>query len=616
MNSGGNSGGPGAGVVAVAERLLQDERQRLRVMSPSESGRRRQRSFAIAGVVLAIGAALLLVVGGAWLSSGSSATACCTVAQAVSMAPASTAGSGGGFWLLDTTGFPRRWSCGEWPAMLGWLHIVSDLGIWGAYMAIPLMLGYFAVVKGSPLPAVTWLFVAFIATCGIGHLIEAVIFWEPIYRLSGVWKFITGLVSWATVVAMVPVLPRALRLPRVEELNEQLDEELSLRQATEIELRETTERLETANRELAFRQAALHTHAIVAITDVKGTITFVNDYFCQISGYSREELIGQNHRIINSGYHPKSFFTDMYRTISSGRAWHGTFRNRAKNGDLYWVKSTIVPFVGADGRVERYIAIRDDVTALKQTEAALSESVHELEQHAELLNRKKSEMEEFVYTVSHDLKSPLVTIMGYASHLRHAIETGEMDAAPDSIDRMVGACERLRRHIDDLLELSRVGRMVSEPAEVDLAAQIESLRIEFSGRLAFERIELVADLEVSSVMADPRRVYQVFENLLSNAITYGVTERNRTIRIGSRIRDGAVRIFVADRGPGIRPQHHERIFKLFERLHTDRAGTGVGLAIVRRIAEVHKGTAGVDSKPGEGATFWVDFPIGEGMHGR
>jgi signal transduction histidine kinase len=246
---------------------------------------------------------------------------------------------------------------------------------------------------------------------------------------------------------------------------------------------------------------------------------------------------------------------------------------------------------------------------MKQSESALSAIVHELEAKAELLNRKNSEMEQFVYTVSHDLKSPLVTIMGYASHLRHGIETGDLATAPDSIDRMVGACERLKGHIDDLLELSRVGRVVSEPEDVDLEAEVEVIRSEFAGRLEAGGIELAVDLESSIVFADPRRVSQVLENLVSNAISYGVSEQNATITIGSRLQGDSVRVFVRDQGPGIRAEHHERIFELFQRLHSDREGTGVGLAIVRRIAEIHHGTAGVDSRPGEGATFWVDFPL-------
>lgn len=164
--------------------------------------------------------------------------------------------------LFDTAGFPPRWHCGIWSEELGWLHIGSDVAIFGAYTAIPVVLAYFVMRKPDiPFPRVFWLFVAFIFACGSGHLIEAVIFWHPVYRLAGAVKLFTAIASWATVLALAQILPEALRFPGLAKLNSELQQSNDQLRRTMDHLQEQTGTLQAEIVERRRTEAQLGEHA-------------------------------------------------------------------------------------------------------------------------------------------------------------------------------------------------------------------------------------------------------------------------------------------------------------------------------------------------------------------
>jgi PAS domain S-box-containing protein len=206
---------------------------------------------------------------------------------------------------------------------------------------------------------------------------------------------------------------------------------------------------EATLKELADQKFALDQHAIVAVTDVQGTITYVNDKFCVISQYSEDELIGQNHCVLNSGHHPKEFFQQMYHTIANGGVWHGEIQNRAKDGSIYWVDTTIVPFIGADGKPQKYVAIRADVTERKLGEKEIQKLNDDLElrvaERTAQLETANKELEAFSYSVSHDLGAPLRHIGGFSKLLVEEFGSSLDPNAQHYVDRIQSGTQKMGR---------------------------------------------------------------------------------------------------------------------------------------------------------------------------
>lgn len=360
---------------------------------------------------------------------------------------------------------------------------------------------------------------------------------------------------------------------------------------------------ENTTRELLSIRHALDVAAIVAITDPKGIIIHVNDKFCQISKFNRNELIGKNHRIINSGHHPADFFTNMWKTISNGYYWEGEVKNRAKDGTYYWVHTTIVPLLDENRRPFQYVSIRFDITQRKITEEKLNI-------YADKLESSNRELQDFASIAAHDLQEPLRKILTFGDRLKTKCVDQLPNDAKDYLERMLSAASRMRILIEDLLSYSSVQSKPKEFTTVDLnqvlADVISDLEIRIEQTNAKFTIEALPIIQ-----ADASQMRQLFQNVIGNSLKFLKVGVHPEIVIKSAVIDKKAKISIEDNGIGFDEKYLDRIFTIFQRLHSrsEYEGTGVGLAVVRRIAERHGGSISAESRQNIGSTFHIHLPI-------
>ncbi|MGB3291769.1 MAG: PAS domain-containing protein [Phormidesmis sp.] len=371
--------------------------------------------------------------------------------------------------------------------------------------------------------------------------------------------------------------------------------------------------------ELAGVKFALDASSIVAITDPQGRIVEVNDKFCEIAQYSRAEIIGKTHRLINSGHHSSKFFEEMWRTIIGGQVWRGEIKNRAKHGSFYWVDTTIVPLLDASGQPYQFVAIRNEITDRKQAEESLrklneeletkvKERTQALERRAQELERSNEELQQFAYVASHDLQEPLRTISSFTELLGEEYRDRLDDEAHEYIDFITDGAVRMQQLIKDLLAYSRVGTRGEDfsPMSCDDALQ----RVLGNLKLAIGECNATVTYDpLPELLADVSQIQQLFQNLISNALKFH-SEAPTHIHISAVLKGDEWEFCVRDNGIGIDPDYFAQIFEIFQRLHTRRhyAGTGIGLAICRKIIQRHGGRIWVGSVLGQETSFYFTLP--------
>jgi PAS domain S-box-containing protein len=385
------------------------------------------------------------------------------------------------------------------------------------------------------------------------------------------------------------------------------------------------ESLERSLKELADIKFALDQSTIVAITDQRGIINYVNDEFCRISKFARGDLLGQDHRIINSGFHPKDFIRDLWTTIASGNVWKGELKNRASDGTIYWVDTTIVPFLNSDGKPYQYVAIRHDITQLKLAEDQIRRQAAELQRAAQL-----SLIGELAAGLAHEIKNPLAGIQGGVDILIRRRDKN--DPEREALEGMRHEVQRIDNTVRALLDSARPRSVsVRSSSLTNIVGHAVNLaRAQLSNTASGDRnvrLEFDPPADPITISIDPEQIEDAALNLIINAIEAADGGGTVTIRVSRSAdeRSEAVSpeefawgdnefgeeavVEVSDDGRGISEEDLKRVFNPF--FTTRPGGTGLGLPAVRRIARAHGGRVEVRSSPGKGSTFRIYLPIGQ-----
>jgi two-component system, NarL family, sensor histidine kinase NreB len=318
---------------------------------------------------------------------------------------------------------------------------------------------------------------------------------------------------------------------------------------------------------------ALDESTIVAFTDSKGIITYVNEKFCKVSKYLKEELIGKDHRIINSGHHPKEFMKNLWRTIGSGNVWRGEIKNRAKDGTFYWVDTTIVPFLNDNGKPGKYLAVRYEITERKRIEEELQKMMTRIIDVQEEERRRFSR--ELHDGIGQNLYSHLITLQRLQAEVNHPLIGQLLDESTEIIEDLRSLSWDLRPSVLD---------------DLGLVPAIRSYLVRFAEHY---KINVHFDCHLKNRLSSNKEItiYRIVQECLTNIRKYAETDEASVI---IREIDNVVRVVIEDQGKGFNPEKMER---------------GVGLFSMEERARAANGTVSIQSEEGKGTKIIMEVPV-------
>lgn len=399
-------------------------------------------------------------------------------------------------------------------------------------------------------------------------------------------------------------------------------------------VREITQRKKNESEIKKLTLAIEQSPVAIIITDLNGNLDYMSPAFLKMTGYSHDELYGQPIGMIKSGLTDREVYTNLWKTITSGQNFQTEWRNKRKSGEIFWENISITPIQDEKGRIKNFLAVKQDITDRKSyeeeiiqlnqnLEKRIQERTKELENsnlelelarnEADTANQAKSE---FLSRMSHELRTPMNSILGFAQLLEF---TDLTENQHKNLEYILKSGNHLLQLINEVLDIAKIeaGKVSVSLEPIELNGVIQEIADSVMPFAAEKSVTVNLPTEKGGkifVMADLQRLKQILINLLNNAIKYN--KKGGSIWISSEPNqepDGkmSVRIYVIDNGVGISEENLPKLFKPFERIGGDQIateGTGLGLSVVEKLAQLMRGKVGVESKVGEGSKFWIDLP--------
>lgn len=470
--------------------------------------------------------------------------------------------------------------CFSWEPGLVWLHVASDIVTGLAYYIITAAMGYYAYKRRDiPFMWVFLLFTLFIMACGTTHFFAAYTVYRPDYWPEGYVKAFTAAVSVVAAIVFIPKIPQAITMPSITK---------------------TVAEVQRLNAELVLQSALLRSIIdtipdLIFYKDTNSVYIGCNKAFERFAGRPEQEQVGKTDFDFFDSEVAEFFRQKDCEMMEGGQARSNEELITYPDGHRVLLDTLKTPFWGPDGTLLGLVGISRDITERKEKEQQIEE--------------KNAELERFTYTVSHDLKSPLVTISSFIGYLETDIKTGAQTRIDEDIDYIRTAADKMGQLLNELLELSRVGRVIANPVRVGFCAVVQETLQLVAGHISERGVQVTIAESPVMLYGDRAHLVEIWQNLVENAVKYMGDQPAPRIEIGVDEKRETTIFFVRDNGLGIDPHYAGKIFGLFEKLDKWSEGTGLGLALVKRIVEMYGGRIWVESGGlGHGSCFRFTLP--------